>query len=165
MTIIKKKIKYTKTRYRAYPLLNDVAHEFIQSTDGYLVSLNSTLQGIEDLEFLLHKNLQDSSVNVFIRYSGALLGTLLWKNESWVGYRYLKELQNLSPAKVTDSLIPKLDRSVSYLVNYKLYDNITQLQVKVDEYQLVYTKYGRDCSIIDIAESDRYLRGRGNYSV
>lgn len=165
MTIIGKKIKYTKTKYQAYSLLNDVAHEFIQDTGGYLVSINSDLQGIEDLAFSLHKNLQDNSVTVSIHYSGTSLGILLYKNGLWMGYRYLKEIQDLSSAKVKDSLIPILERSVSDLLNYKLYDNTTQFQVKVDEYQLAYTKYGRDGSIIDIADSDRYLRGRGNYSI
>ena len=165
MTIIGKKIKYTKTKYQAYSLLNDVAHEFIQDTGGYLVSINSDLQGIEDLAFSLHKNLQDNSVTVSIHYSGTSLGILLCKNNSWVGYRYLKEIQDLSSAKVKDSLIPILERSVSDLLNYKLYDNTTQFQVKVDEYQLAYTKYGRDGSIIDLADSDRDLRGRGNYAI
>lgn len=165
MTIIGRKIKYTKTKYQAYSLLNDVAHEFIQDTGGYLVSINTDLQGIEDLAFLLHKNLQDNSVTVSIHYSGTSLGTLLCKNDFWMGYRYLKEIQNLSSVKVKDSLIPILNRSVSDLLNYKLYDNTMQFQVKVDEYQLAYTKYGRDGSIIDVADSDRYLRGRGNYSI
>ena len=107
MVIIKKKIKYTKTKYRAYSLLNDVAHSFIESSGGYVVSnTNLSLQSTEGLEFL-----------------------------------------------------------VSDLLNYKLYDNTTQFQVKVDEYQLAYTKYGRDGSTIDVSESNRYPRGRGNYSI
>ena len=165
MVIIGRKIKYTKTKYRAYSSLSDVAHEFIQDTGGYLVSINSDLQDTKDLAFLLHKNLQDNSITVSIHYSGTSLGILFCKNDAWTGYRYLKEIQNLSSAKVKDSLIPILERSVSDLLNYKLYDNTTQFQVKVDEYQLAYTKYGRDGSIIDIANSDRYLRGRGNYSI
>lgn len=82
-----------------------------------------------------------------------------------MGYRYLKEIQNLSSVKVKDNLIPILNSSVSDLLNYKLYDNTTLFKVKVDEYQLAYTKYGRDGSIIDVANSDRYLRGRGNYLI
>lgn len=165
MTIIKKKIKYTKLKYQAYSLLNDVAHKFIQSTGGYLVSINSELQDTEDLAFLLHKNLQDNSVAISINYSGTSLGLLSWKNGACTGYRYHKDIQNLSSAKVKDTLIPLLDRPISDLLNYKLYDNTTQFQVKVDDYQLSYTKYGRDGSIIDVADSDRYLRGRGNYSI
>lgn len=166
MTIIGKKIKYTKTKYQAYYLLNDVAHFFIESTGGSVVSNTKlALQSTEMLEFLVAKVLHDNSITVFIRYSGTLLGTLLWKNGAWEGYRYNKELKGSFPKEVEGSLIPKLDRSVSDLLNYKLYDNTTQFQVKVDEYQLSYTKYGRDGSIIDVADSDRYLRGRGNYSI
>ena len=166
MTIIKKKIKYTKTKYQAYYLLNDVAHFFIESTGGCVVSnANLTLQSTDGLEFLVAKVLHDNSITVFIRYSGTLLGTLLWKNGAWKGYRYLKDLQNLSPAILDSNLIPKLERSVSDLLNYRLYDNVSQFQVKVDEYQLSYTKYGHDGSIIDMADSNRYLRGRGNYSI
>ena len=166
MVIIKKKIKYTKTKYRAYSLLNDVAHSFIESSGGSVVSNTKlALQSTEMLEFLLAKVLHDNSVTVSIRYSGTLLGTLLWKNGAWKGYRYLKDLQNLSPATLDSNLIPKLERSVSDLLNYRLYDNVSQFQVKVDEYQLSYTKYGHDGSIIDMADSDRYPRGRGNYSI
>ena len=166
MTIIGKKIKYTKTKYQAYSLLNDVAHSFIESSGGSVVSNTKlTLQSTELLEFLLAKVLHDNSVTVSIRYSGTLLGTLLWKNGAWKGYRYLKDLQNLSPATLDSNLVPKLERSVSDLLNYRLYDNVSQFQVKVDEYQLSYTKYGHDGSIIDMADSDRYLRGRGNYSI
>lgn len=166
MTIIGKKIKYTKTKYQAYSLLNDVAHSFIESSGGSVVSNTKlTLQSTELLEFLLAKVLHDNSVTVSIRYSGTLLGMLLWKNGAWKGYRYLKDLQNLSPATLDSNLVPKLERSVSDLLNYRLYDNVSQFQVKVDEYQLSYTKYGHDGSIIDMADSDRYLRGRGNYSI
>lgn len=166
MVIIKKKIKYTKTKYRAYSLLNDVAHSFIESSGGSVVSNTKLdLQSTEMLEFLLAKVLHDNSVTVSIRYSGTLLGTLLWKNGAWKGYRYLEDIQNLYPATVNDNMIPKLERSVSDLLNYKLYDNTTQFQVKVDEYQLAYTKYGRDGSIIDVSESNRYPRGRGNYAI
>ena len=166
MTIIGKKIKYTKTKYQAYYLLNDVAHFFIESTGGSVVSNTKlALQSTEMLEFLVAKVLHDNSITVFIRYSGILLGTLLWKNDAWQGYRYSKELQNLCPVKVDGSLTNKLERSISDLLNYKLYSNVTQFQVKVDEYQLAYTKYGHDGSIIDMADSDRYLRGRGNYSI
>lgn len=166
MTIIGKKIKYTKTKYQAYSLLNDVAHSFINSSGGYVVSnTNLSLQSTEGLEFLVAKVLHDNSITVFIRYSSNSLGTLLWKNGVWQGYRYLEDIQNLYPAKVDNSLIPKLERSVSDLLNYKLYSNVSQFQVKVDEYQLSYTKYGRDGSIIDVADSARYLRGRGNYSI
>ena len=166
MTVIKKKIKYTKTKYQAYSLLNDVAHSFIESSGGSVVlSTKLALQSTEMLEFLLAKVLHDNSVTVSIRYSGTLLGTLLWKNGAWRGYRYLKDLQNLSPATLDSNLIPKLERSVSDLLNYRLYDNVSQFQVKVDEYQLSYTKYGHDGSIIDKADSDKYLRGRGNYSI
>lgn len=166
MTIIGKKIKYSKTRYNAYSLLNDVAHSFIESSGGYVVSSTKfVLRSTEQLEFLLAKVLHDNSVTISIHYSGTLLGTLLWKNGTWKGYRYLRDLQNLYPSTLDSKLIPKLERSVSDLLNYKLYDNVSQFQVKVDEYQLSYTKYGRDGSIIDVADSDRYLRGRGNYSI
>lgn len=166
MTIIGRKIKYTKRKYQAYSLLNEVAHSFIESTGGYVSPItNHTLQSTENLEFLVAKVLHDNSIMVFIRYSGTLLGTLQWKNGIWQGYRYLEPVQNLSPANMDGNLIPKFERSVSDLLNYKLYDNVSQFQVKVDEYQLAYTKYGRDGSIIDVANSNRYLRGRGNYSI
>lgn len=166
MTIIKKKIKYSKTKYQAYSLLNDVAHSFIESTGGYVAPFtNHVLQSSEMLGFLLSKNLQDKSITVFIRYSGTLLGTFVLKNEVWKGYRYNEELKSSFLKEVKGSLIPKLDRSVSDLINYKLYDNVTQFRVSIDEYQLSYTKYGRGGSIIDVADSDRYLRGRGNYSI
>lgn len=166
MTIIGRKIKYTKRKYQAYSLLNKVAHSFIKSSGGSVVSnANLSLQGTEMLEFFISKVLHDNSVTLSIRYSGTLLGTLRWKNGAWQGYRYLEQIQNLSSANMDGNLIPKLERSVSDLLNYKLYDNVTQFQVKVDEYQLAYTKYGRDGSIIDVAKSDRYLRGRGNYSI
>ena len=143
-----------------------MAHSFIESNGGSVVSNTKLdLQSTEMLEFLLAKVLHDNSVTVSIRYSGTLLGTLLWKNGAWKGYRYSEELQNLCPVKVDGSLTNKLERSVSDLLNYKLYDNTTQFQVKVDEYQLAYTKYGRDGSIIDVSESNRYPRGRGNYSI
>lgn len=78
MTIIGKKIKYSKTRYQAYSLLNDVAHSFIESSGGYVVSSTKlVLQSTEQLEFLLAKVLHDNSVTISIRYSGTLLGTLL----------------------------------------------------------------------------------------
>lgn len=166
MTLIGRKIKYTKRKYQAYSLLSEVAHSFIKSSGGSVVSnANLSLQGTEMLEFFISKVLHDNSVTLSIRYSGTLLGTLRWKNGVWQGYRYLEHIQNLSPANMDVSLIPKFERSVSDLLNYKLYDNITQFQVKVNEYQLSYTKYGRDGSIIDVANSDRYLRGRGNYSI
>lgn len=77
-----------------------------------------------------------------------------------MGYCYLKDIQNLSTETLYSNLIPKLGHSVSDLLSYKLYDNISQFQVSVDEYQLSYTKYGRDGYIIDAADYDRYPRGR-----
>lgn len=84
MTLIGRKIKYTKRKYQAYSLLSEVAHSFIKSSGGSVVSnANLSLQGTEMLEFFISKVLHDNSVTLSIRYSGTLLCTLRWRNGVW----------------------------------------------------------------------------------
>lgn len=163
--MVKKKIlKYSKSKFSSYLELNKIVMNFIQRTGGYTDSFSGyKLQNSNYLSFILAKNVNQDIVKVHIRYGGVTLGLIRKINSSWEFYRYDNERQKCSPKYPDLVNVGKLSKVLSNILNYKLDEGISHLEIIIDNNWITYSKYDSEGRNVEVAKSKFYINGRQNY--